>query len=243
LFTEDFGSLADGTAITTNNTTLTYARVGTGAGAYLNARNPGAFAGSSALLLATSTSLTGMGVTNGSFSPFDVGTLAFSLRTPGSFTANDLYILTGSGASFSGNTAFNSAELTAGFLISGGQLQTRNSSSVWQNVGSPLMTDADYAMRIVFNGSSSLVPYGTDSVAAGTADLWLNGVLFGDDVSIRDAVSASAFRIYTTGGAAALPFEIDDIQLHDAAVLVPEPSAVSLGLLGGILALGARRIR
>ena len=50
LFSETFGSLSDGTAITTANTSFTYARTGTGAGAYLNAFNPGNLSGASGLL-------------------------------------------------------------------------------------------------------------------------------------------------------------------------------------------------
>jgi hypothetical protein len=241
LFIEDFGSLAEGTAISANNTSLTYARFGTGAGAYLNARSPGSFSGSSALLLATSTSLTGLGVTNGTFTPFNVGTLSFSLRTPGVSGSSALYALVGSGASFSGNGAFVTTELTAGFLISGGQIQTRNSSSAWQGFGSSLLDNTAYDLRIVFNGSSSTVNYGTDSLAAGTADLWLDGTLFGDDVSIRNAVGTSAFRFYTTGNTSALPYEIDNIQIFDSAVHVPEPSMISLFVTGCLFVFGTGR--
>jgi hypothetical protein len=236
LFAENFGNLAPGTAITPTNTSLTYARVGTGAGAYLNAKNPGAFSGASALVLATSTSLTGIGVTNGTYGLFDVGTLSFSLHTPASFsTGNDLSFFVGTGTTFSGNSAFSGNDLTAGLTISAGQLQTRNSLNVWENVGAPLSPDSSYELSLVFNGSASAVSYGSQLLGAGKADVWLNGVLWGDDVSIRNAVSVSAFRLYCQGSASGTPYEIDNIGLTDTLPSVPEPSVLSLAAAGALL--------
>ena len=244
LFTENFGSLADGTAITVNNTSLTYARVGTGTGAFLNARDPGGFSGASAWMLATSSSLTGLGVLNGTFAPFDVGTFSFSFHTPSSFsTANELFAFVGSGNMFSGNSVFNGSDVTAGFLILGGQLETRNSQNAWENVGSPLSPDTSYDLSIIFNGSDSTVTYGSDSVAGGKADVWLNGALWGDEVSIRDAVSVSAFRLYCQGTASGTGYEIDNIGLDNSVPTVPEPSAFALvaGLFLGIAVVFRKR--
>ena len=236
LFTESFGNLSEGAGITTNNTILTYARAGTGVGSYLNARNPGSFPGASALLLATSSSLTGLGVVNGTYTPFDVGTFAFSFHTPDSFAvANDLFAFVGSGNTFSGNSAFSGNDLTAGFAISSGQLQTRNALNAWANVGPALSPDTSYELHIVFNGSGSAVSYDSGSVGAGAADIWLDGVLFGDDVSIRDMVGVSAFRIYMTGSASATPYEVDNIRLYDSPLSVPEPAPAAFGLAGGVL--------
>lgn len=239
LFVEDFGALAHGTGITTDNTALSYARVGTGAGAYLNARNPGSFSGSSAVLLATSTSLTGIGVTNESFSPFETGTLELSFHTPAAFDqANDLYLFVGTGSTFMNNSLCSGNDMTAGFSISSGQLQTRSSANIWEAIGTPLLEDTSYNLRIVFNGSSSAVSYGAQSVAPGTADVWLNSALFADDVSIRDAVDVSAFRIYTTGSAADAPYEVDNIRLFDTASPVPEPSLAILAIICALLGTG-----
>jgi hypothetical protein len=229
LFSENFGSLSHGSIITTTNTALTYARVGTGAGAFLTALNPGSFSGASALVLATSSSLTGLGVTNGSFPAFNVGTFSFSLHTPASFsTGNDLFALVGTGTTFSGNSAFNGNDLAAGLSIVGGQMQTRNALNAWEAVGSALAPDTSYALSLVFNGSSASVVYGAHSVAAGRADLWLNGSLWGDDISIRNAVNVSAFRIYCQGSAGGTPYEIDNLDLDNTAPSVPEPGSLSL---------------
>jgi len=77
-------------------------------------------------------------------------------------------------------------------------------------------------------------------VASGTADIWINGALFGDDVSIRNATGVSAFRLYTTGSAGAAPFEVDDIRLYNSANAVPEPSLGALAAVAGLLAMGVR---
>ncbi len=95
---------------------------------------------------------------------------------------------------------------------------------------------------MVFNNTIATVAYGSYSVAAGTADFWVNGVLFGDDVSIRGAQSTTAFRMYTTTTGS--PLEIDNIALFDTAVApapVPEPSTLALATLGGVACLFAFR--
>ena len=87
-FSEDFGTNTDGTTITTSNTAFTYARISTGATPILAFKNPSSFgAGASAQLLATTGSLTGLGVTSGTYAAFDVATLSFDLRTPAAFSA------------------------------------------------------------------------------------------------------------------------------------------------------------
>ncbi len=81
VFSEDFGSLANGTAITTANTGLNYARTGTGT-PFLYATND-QFSGASALMYASGASLTGIGQTN--LTAFNVGTLNFSIYSSAAF--------------------------------------------------------------------------------------------------------------------------------------------------------------
>jgi hypothetical protein len=91
-----------------------------------------------------------------------------------------------------------------------------------------LLPDTSYDLSIIFNGSGSTVSYGSDSVAGGKGDVWLNGALWGDDVSIRDAVSVSAFRLYCQGTASGTGYEIDTIVLDNRVPTVPEPSSFAL---------------
>jgi len=234
---ENFGTLANGTTITTSDTSLTYARVSAGANSLLYATND-QFSGSSAVLLATSASLTGIGTSG--LTAFTVGT--FNCSVFSSATLSTLAIFMGTGTTFTGNSTFAGADLTAGVQFVSGQMQTRNSANVWANVGAVgFAANTVYNISIDFNDSASTVTYGSQSVAAGAADIWVNGTLFGDDVSIRGAQSVTAFRIYTTSSTA--PLEIDNISLANSISPVPEPSTLAFATFGGLASLFILRRR
>ena len=256
LVNENFDEVAAGTAITATNTTaLNYARFGTGTGASLNAQTSTLTTpGQSALLVATSASLTGIGTSG--LANFSAGILSFSVATPS--TLGTFFFATGTGATFTSNSTFSGSDLLAGFQItSTGLLQTRNSSNAFVTIASaPTITASTaYTIKAVFNGSASTVTYtsGTNSgtVAPDTADFYLNGTQVGDDVSIRQAATGSAFRIYTTGATAATGYEVDNVVLTSLVagavvpIVVPEPSTYACVILGGfgVLAMGRFRRR
>ena len=242
LFSENFGTLANGTTLTTANTSFTYVRVSTGANSSLTAQNPSSIGtGASGLLLSTSGSLTGIGTSG--FSPLNLGTFNFSLQLPS--TQGTFFFGLGTGGFFANNNTFSSADLTAGFQITAaGQLQVRSSNTAFTSIGTPLLAGTAYDFSIVFNNSGSAVTYGGGSVANATADVYINGVLVGDDVTINAAqATANAFRIYTTGAAATGAYQVDNVALYNGAVAIPEPSTVAIGMLGlaGMMALRRRR--
>lgn len=243
----DFGTLANGTTITTTNTpSLTYARVSTGANGALVAVNPSPIdSGAAASLFASTTSLTGVGVGSGlAFGGGgNVGTIAFDLLTPTAYGSGSIFFGVGSGATFTGNSTFASADLTAGFQIVNGQLQSRtgsNTSSTWTNVGgaTAFATNTEYDISISFNGSGSTITYGDTnqfSIASFKADIWVNGSLFADDIAIKSQLptgGTNGYRIYTVSDSAGAPYVIDNISINDAAVAVPEPTTTAM-LLGG----------
>lgn len=243
IFSENFGTGTSGTTITTSNTSFTYARVGTGTGALLQFLNPANVgSGSSARMLATTGSLTGFGVTSGTYSAFDVGTFQFDVRTPTTITnASSFFVGFGTGTNtFTGNATFTGTDLTAAFQItaSGGvpAFQSRVGSA-WNTVaGVTIAGGTNYNFSMVFNGSASSVNYdGGNTVAAGKADVFVNNVLLADEVSISDLQSVSAFRMYVTGQTAANgSWEVDNIALFNSAVYVtiPEPGTFALAALG-----------
>jgi hypothetical protein len=241
LFSEDFGSLSDAAALTPSNTAFTYIRLSAGASPILEAQSPGSFTGSSLLLGATTTSLSGVGVSGG-YTPFNIGELSFDVRLPSGLASNStLFFGVGTGPTFTKNVTFSGNELTAGFQIHQYKLQTRTSTNVWADVGELLSPDANYRVDIYFNGSSSPYDYGKGSVDAGAADVYVRGVLMGKSVSIRNVVNTSAFRIYATSVPAGSAYELDNVTLVDYTV--PEPSVAMALMAGWALIAGTVRRR
>ncbi|MFM2197279.1 MAG: hypothetical protein RLZZ505_711 [Verrucomicrobiota bacterium] len=239
IYTQDFGSVADATTLV-----ATFGgRIGTGVGTnIMEAQNPSAFGtGASALMAAATTSNTNF--KQGGFTAFDVGTLSFSLRT-NSNTGIFLAML-GSGASLTDNGDFTGSHLMGAWRISAGQLEARtgnSSTQAWTSVGSTLTVDTNYIFSIAFNGSASAATdyFGVNDLAAGTADIYINGTLFGNDIDMPDLQSVTALKFYTesNGGSA---FQLDNVVLDNSlSTVVPEPSTTLLGGLG-LLALLRRR--
>lgn len=245
LFSEDFGTLANGTAISTANTALTYVRVSTGGGSSITALNPStAGAGSSGVIVSTSGSLSGIGVVSGGLASFNSGTFGFGLTVPA--TQGTFFFGIGTGTTtFTNNTTFVGTDLLAGFQITAaGQLQVRSTNTVWTNVGSTTFTAGTVSVSIVFNNSGASIDYAGGSVANTRADVFVNGVLVGDDVTINAAqASASGFRLYATGAAGAGGYEVDNISVISGIAPIPEPSSIALGLAGlaGLVALRRRK--
>jgi hypothetical protein len=230
LFNETFGSLADGTPLTTANTSFNYARASTGSNPVLAAINPGAFSGSAGLLSATTTSITGLGAISGTYSAFDVGTFSLSLRTPADISGT-FFLGTGTGTTtFTNNTGFSTNDLLFGIQISNGVLQTRTGGT-FVTFGSTLAASTNYDIEVDFNNSATTAINSLGgSIATKTADVFINGVLVGDDIGIQGAQSATGFRLYTISDVAGNSFQIDNVVLTS---VVPEPSS-ALSLVGGL---------
>lgn len=234
VFSENFGSIADGDDITTSNTNFDYRRIGSGGG-QIAAISPGSFGGSSMNLGgSTSGSLNGVGLSSGLGNLNEVA-FEFDFRT-GDPTLGDLVVTTGAGSSFSGNGTFNTSQLFFGIQSNNGVLQYRTSS--WQDAGLTLAANTDYSVDIFANNSGASRDHLFGSVANGTMDIVINGVVIADDVSFANNVAADGLRFYqVTGGQS---FEIDNIRVSDT-IAVPEPS--SMFLIAGLGAVGLVRRR
>lgn len=213
-FSEFFGSLADGTTITTSNTNFTYVRVGSGGGS-IEAESPNCFGdgtGSAMQIGGTiSSSLNGVGVLDDTFTASSFSVMTFKVRSS-DMSAGDLVITMGDGSSYSGNSGFSSAELMWAIQSDAGNLEYR--SSGWKNVGETLSDNTDYFFEVVSNRTGATVNYtsnGGGSVATGTMDLFMNESLVGDDLPMQSSQDARAFRIYQINGGAV--YCVDDIKV------------------------------
>lgn len=228
IFSENGGTLSQGTPVTIANTSFTYVRSGTNGSIF--AENPGAF-GSAAINLggATTTSLNGIGWTSGigdpslSYFRFDV----FSTNISGA--SSTLFFASGAGATFTGNTTFAGADLTFGFQINNGNLERRTGtgSGAWTAVPYSFSNSVGYTIQILGNRSGATQNYGLGSLANNSMDFFVNGVLVGDDWSFKDSSKAiDGFRIYQVNGGGR--YQLDNIVIANDFTAVPEPSSFLL---------------
>ncbi len=238
IFSENFGSLSNNATITTSNTDFTYVRSGTGGSVV--ALNPSNFGSGSSLNLGGSSggSLTGVGVQTGLGSNRLID-FSLDLRAING-TTGTLVMLMGSGNTFTTNNTFANNDLFFGLQITSGALQYRVSNA-WSNVtGGTITQDIGYNLRVVANGTANSVSYGiSDLVGASRMDIYLDGVLIGNDLSFTNLQDASGFRIYQVNSSRR--FEIDNISISNSVSSVPEPSA--LLLVGSIIGTGLLRRR
>ena len=219
VFSEDFGTLANGTQLTSSNTDFDYLRVGTGGGSYtaLNPSTVGSGA-SMALVGSTSTSLAGVGLSTG----LGVGTtmsMTFSYKP--SATTGDLFLGMGTGSTFTGNGTFASTDLLWAIQSDAGNLEYR--ADGWNNASYTLSANTQYDFEIIVDG--------------GSMDLSINGSLVLDGVNVQGSQNGDGFRFYGISGSDT--HEIDNIVIYDS--VIPEPATMSLLAVGGLVALARRR--
>jgi hypothetical protein len=147
------------------------------------------------------------------------------------------YFFAGNGTSFGSaqSSGFTGADVFAGlqFVFGASNAITTNyrSTSSWIAtgiIGTPIAQNVAYTIDVVGNNSASTVTYGSSSVAANTFDLYVNGVLVGDDLPkapLPATTNINAFRFYgesSTGNVATIA--LDNIVWYntiDAAIPLP----------------------
>ncbi len=228
VFSEDFGTLADGSAITTANTTLTFVRVGGGGGA-LAATNPSTVgSGASATITGpTSSSITGFGVASG-LGLTSQADLSFDVKFS-DVTTGTLFFGMGSGGTFTGNSGFAGADLFFGLQSLAGVLQYRNTSGTsgaWVNAGFTFASNTVYHVEANQSGAN--------------LQLTINGTPLTAITDSRNSQNADGFRIYAVGVSNAATYELDNLVVT-GTVAVPEPASLGLLATGGLLLLRRRR--
>lgn len=190
-------------------------RIGTGGGSF-NMENQTISFGSGSYLRAVAS--TNASVNRVSVYDYTTASTTFTIKftmrlgdAGGSDTASSgtWYLFIGDGASFSGNTGFTGTETFVGirwqFGSSGAITTNYRNGSAWSSTGlsgTPFVQGTDYVVEIYGNNSvsSSNYTYGTSqSVASNTFDLWINGVLAGDDLPkalLATEVSIDSWSFY-----------------------------------------------
>ncbi|WP_333600902.1 beta strand repeat-containing protein, partial [Flavobacterium sp.] len=229
IFSENFGTLTNATALSTSNTAFSFVRIGTSSGSFTNqavAKNPFAVSGgsgSSALLGAAGASITTIDKT--ALTSFTSGTFTFKFLTPSSLTGAVMLSAVGTGATFGSANGFTGAQLSAAFQVAGTNLQVRESGA-WTTVQT-VAASTSYTVTLVFNNTAGTLTYGSSkSLPSNKVDVWVNGSYVNQYSAATASLAASAFRIYCT----TTQFEIDDVAVYNSlpALSVTAPGAPSI---------------
>ncbi len=235
----DFANTANGTTATTGNTGFGGVRIGSGGGSF-TIQNPGQSIGSLGELrgIAPSTaSINSIGITSTEFpnaSAATTFTTSFEVHLSGG-SSGIWYFFAGNGTSFGSaqSTGFTGADVFTGIrwtFGAGNTITTDNrAAGAWSTVsGTPFAQNTSYYVTIVGNNSASTVNYGASnafSVLSNTYDLWVNGVLVGDNLAkgqLGATTAINAFRFYgesSTGNVAQIA--LDNVRWYNTCVLPP----------------------
>lgn len=193
--------------------------------------------------------LVGVAPTNASVNKFSIydwedATTAFSLQFDVTFTggsSGSWGLFAGNGASFSNNNGFTSTESFAGLRIGYGadgalSLSNRAGGS-WASVSSSLLTQTNtYTFQLVGNNGAESIMYGTNSLAANSFDLWIDGLFITNlgKAQLANASLIDSFMFYGENSAGNVAtITLDNMAYANYAVLIPEPSTMAmLGLAG-----------
>lgn len=185
-------------------------------------------------------SLVGTASTSTSVNKFSIydfaGTGLFTLNAELTFHGGDSgswYLLVGNGGRFSDNNSYSKEEVFAGlrwdFGTAGSLATTRLSSSgSWLTTGVPTMAqDTTYRLKIHANNTAVAVDHAGQTVAPGSWDLLVDGVLIASGLAkagLPDGIAIDSFMFNgssSAGNGAALTVS----SVGYANVLAPEPEA------------------
>jgi len=224
------------------------ARVRIGAGGSFNLENQSFPFGSNSYLrisASTSTSVNKFSVLG--YNASKTATIRFKVRfgaSNGSSTgaaSGTWQFFLGDGPTYSDNAGFAGAQVFTGLQFifgSSGAITTQyRNSSAWIATGlpaSPFSQGIDYDVEIYANNSTSSQSYeygGVQSLAANTWDLWVNGVLIGNDLTKAGYPANTNFDSFmftgvSSSGNVANIF-LDDFYYHNDIAGTPLP--VSMG--------------
>ena len=185
-------------------------RIGSTGGSF-NLNNPGTSLGSNYELngiAPTSTSVNKFSIQNFTGAKFLRTT--FKLRLDGG-ASGTWYFFQGSGTTYTGNAQFTGSHVFTGlrfvFGASGLITTSRREGSAWSSTALTALNSqaTDYVIEIYSNNSALAATYtknGAQTLAINTWDLWVNGVLVGNDLAkaqLLDDTNIDSFTFYGEG--------------------------------------------
>ncbi len=236
IFSEDFGEISDGTTLTTSNTGYDNVRNNDENAVALN---PSTIGSGSSMVYggAATTSNENFWVKyNNPVQEYDLTTSRFSVKFDDLSSGSWVYFEGGDTGNNFGNGTFQSAQMMWGIQVDGQQLRYRSSNDSWLIGGLPTLTaDTQYDFHIVSNNSGDSVSYDGRTLGNEAMDIYLNGDLVGEGLSIPGNANSVGMKVYQISNSE-MTFEFDNHEVFSGAVAVPEPEFY--GALIGLAALG-----
>jgi len=244
IFSEDFGDISNGDTLTSSNTNYDSIRNNVN---NASALNPSTIGGGASMTYGGAS-----GASNENFyvrydnpvsDDYMLTTTMFSVKFDDLSSGSWVYFEGGDTNNNFGNGTFQGSLFMWGIQVDGNQLRYRSSSESWLIGGLPTLSEGvRYDFHIVANLSDETVFYGDDSVAHQSMDIFLNGNLVGDDLSIQGNSGSVGMKVYQINNEN-MTFEFDNHSVYSGAVAIPEPSSILMMALAGLAAFGILRNR
>jgi len=248
IFSENFGNLAPGTAISTGNTGFTLVRT-LGEPSLVEAISSTVGTGSSLRIVSTVSNLSGsyVGVGVDDLAGGDVATLSFTVKSAnwrtnhgliialgGSSTANGFYDASGNMSGSSPGTIYNESLFAVRLMGNSNAGSNPNSaalqlagSSAWEVPASDspganvIANGVAVNFHFVINGGSSSLSVDDVVIDAGKVAVWLDGQYLAS-YDVPGNADATSLRIFAHGRGGShtttLDVEIDDLRIWNGAV-------------------------
>lgn len=244
----DFGNPTNGITATTANTGFGGVRVGSAGGGF-TLQNPGQSIGTDGELKGVAPSggsINSVGITSTEYgTAAQTFTIAFDLHLSGG-NSGTWYFFAGNGTNF--NTAqsntFTGSQIFTGIRWSFGANNTittnnRNAGNwISDGLASVFSQNTAYKVVIIGNNTSAVVNYnnGISSVAAYSYDLFVNGVLVGDNIGkaqLANGSNINGFRFYSENSTSNVAeIALDNISWYNTCLL-PIPTWDGTQWIGG----------
>ncbi|MCH7225899.1 PEP-CTERM sorting domain-containing protein [Haloferula sp. A504] len=146
--------------------------------------------------------------------------------------------------------------LTVGYAESGGTLPDRvrvnlddgRITGLTTTVSNTYSLNTSYTMYLIFNDTGAAVNYAGGTVAAGTADVWIEdfgggNATYAGSVNATGSQTASYRVVFRSFSTQTQQVYVDNVTAFTGAAAIPEPSSafILLGATGGLLLLHRRR--